>query len=186
MSTTQSALEELRSLPCEIEVSTTRANSGPYGDAPSVEVGPEVQAISITWTGPVEWVMGGYQAEKMLDSQEGIIVWHSPGSLNDAPADAAGRAAILRLLEACREESVALHVSHPSIGAKIDYVPRALRDAKELAEDIRITRIRAFESGHPAHHERLRELMDAVAGKGGISSMASPAPPAPSQLAPKS
>jgi hypothetical protein len=146
-------LARCRSTPGIVEVrdAMTRpvaAGIGPYTSTP---VGRPVRSISVI-----------YDCATRLESDpDADAAQRLRAQPLTPPADDLVRAACDDLWAACRREGVSVWQgsTHAGIGCWRTYTAPDLARAMRLAEDIRVTRIRALEWPGRGHEERLSDLM---------------------------
>lgn len=121
------------------------AETGAFGAHPSIRIGDGGRALHVDYTGPMAWrdydpahtaVPGGYEPE-------------------DPAVDELRR----DLARACRREGARMHWTSQR-GVVMEVSTPAALETQRLADEIRVTRVRAAERPHPAHTERLAELME--------------------------
>lgn len=136
-----------------LDVSDTlfRHETAGIGHYASTSVGPEFRALTVVYSGPVVLESTGPVGQ---DTPSEEAQPRTPS------ADPTVRALGDDLLEACRREGVCLWFGHstPGIGCLLQHTPSAAAAAGKLAEDIRVTRMRALNSPGVGHEQRLVTL----------------------------
>lgn len=146
-SSVDSLVERLRSVSgVRVEESSVGASVSAIGGYPAIGVGPRQRCVTVVCSGPIRHVSDP-------DYVDGLRV---------EPADATVVELAEELQRACKREGVSLWYGHEGVGIGCWHLYDAGSRWSRLAEEIRVTRIRALDRPGVGHEARLEELTAAA------------------------